>query len=37
MNEIYAWSAVLVITLAATTGDVLLAYSMKKVGDVGEL
>jgi drug/metabolite transporter (DMT)-like permease len=25
------------ITLAATTGDVLLAYSMKRVGDVGEL
>jgi drug/metabolite transporter (DMT)-like permease len=37
MNEIYAWSAVLVITIAATAGDVLLAYSMKRVGDVGEL
>jgi drug/metabolite transporter (DMT)-like permease len=37
MNELYAWAAVAVITLAATTGDVLLAYSMKRVGDVGEI
>jgi drug/metabolite transporter (DMT)-like permease len=37
MNNLYAWAAIAVITLAATTGDVLLAYSMKRVGDVGEL
>ena len=37
MNELYAWGAIALITLAATTGDVLLAYSMKCVGDVGEL
>lgn len=37
MNELYAWFAIGLITLAATTGDVLLAYSMKRVGDVGEL
>ena len=37
MNNTYAWAAVALITLAATTGDVLLAYSMKRVGDVGEL
>jgi len=37
MNELYAWAAIAVITLAATTGDVLLAYSMRRVGDVGEL
>jgi drug/metabolite transporter (DMT)-like permease len=37
MNNAYAWAAIAVITLAATTGDVLLAYSMKRVGDVGEL
>ena len=37
MNELYAWAAILMITLAATTGDVLLAYSMKRVGHVGEL
>lgn len=37
MNNFYAWAAIAVITLAATTGDVLLAYSMKRVGHVGEL
>jgi len=37
MNELYAWAAIALITLAATTGDVLLAYSMKRVGDVGEI
>jgi len=37
MNDLYAWSAIGLITLAATTGDVLLAYSMKRVGDVGEV
>lgn len=37
MNNTYAWEAVALITLAATTGDVLLAYSMKRVGHVGEL
>ncbi len=37
MNEIYAWAAIGLIVLASTTGDVLLAYSMKRVGDVGDL
>jgi drug/metabolite transporter (DMT)-like permease len=37
MNDLYAWAAIAVITIAATTGDVLLAYSMKRVGDVSEL
>lgn len=37
MNDLYAWAAIVLITLAATTGDVLLAYSMKRVGHVGEL
>jgi drug/metabolite transporter (DMT)-like permease len=37
MNELYAWAAVAIVTLAAATGDVLLAYSMKRVGDVSEL
>ncbi|MGB9198437.1 MAG: EamA family transporter [Terriglobales bacterium] len=37
MNALYTWAAIALITLAATTGDVLLAYSMKRVGDVGEL
>jgi drug/metabolite transporter (DMT)-like permease len=37
MRDIYAWAAIGVIILASTTGDVLLSYSMKRVGDVGEL
>jgi drug/metabolite transporter (DMT)-like permease len=37
MNELNAWAAIGFIILASTTGDVLLSYSMKRVGDVGEL
>jgi drug/metabolite transporter (DMT)-like permease len=37
VNDLYAWTAIALITLAATTGDVLLAYSMRRVGDVGEI
>jgi len=37
VNDLYAWVSIALITLAATTGDVLLAYSMKRVGDVGEI
>jgi len=37
MNDLYTWAAIALITLAATTGDVLLAYSMKRVGNVGAL
>jgi drug/metabolite transporter (DMT)-like permease len=37
VREMYAWAAIGVIILASTTGDVLLSYSMKRVGDVGEL
>jgi len=37
VRDAQAWLAIGLITLAATTGDVLLAYSMKRVGDVHEL
>ncbi len=37
MKQTYTWGAVLLIVLASTTGDVLLARAMKKVGDVHEL
>ena len=37
MSEAYAWAAIALITIAATTGNVLLAHAMKRVGDVGEL
>jgi drug/metabolite transporter (DMT)-like permease len=37
VKDIYTWAAIALIILASTTGDVLLSYSMKRVGDVGEL
>ena len=37
MKQAYTWSAIAVIVLASTTGDVLLSHAMKQVGDVGEL
>jgi drug/metabolite transporter (DMT)-like permease len=37
VTELYAWGAIGLIILASTAGDVLLAYSMRRVGDVGEL
>src|SRR5258708_25780731 len=37
VKDVYAWSAIGLIVLASGTGDVLLSYSMKRVGDVGEL
>jgi drug/metabolite transporter (DMT)-like permease len=37
MRDVYAWAAIGFVIVASTTGDVLLSYSMKRVGDVGEL
>ncbi len=37
MRDAYTWAAIALIIVASTTGDVLLSYSMKRVGDVGEL
>ncbi len=37
MRNIYAWAAIGLIILASTTGDVLLSYTMKRVGDVEDL
>jgi len=37
MSDLYAWAAIGLVSVASTTGDVLLSYSMKRVGDVGEL
>jgi len=37
VRDAYAWLAIGVIVLASSTGDVLLSYSMKRVGDVHEL
>jgi multidrug transporter EmrE-like cation transporter len=37
MKPLSIWGAIAAIVLASTTGDVLLARAMKKVGDVGQL
>ena len=37
MKEAYTWAAIGLVIIASTTGDVLLSYSMKRVGDVAEL
>ncbi|HKR86181.1 MAG TPA: hypothetical protein VJS37_18610, partial [Terriglobales bacterium] len=36
-RQLYTWSSIAVVVLASSGGDVLLSYSMKKVGDVGKL
>jgi multidrug transporter EmrE-like cation transporter len=37
MKDTYTWAAIGLVIIASTTGDVLLSYSMKRVGDVAEL
>lgn len=37
MRSVYTWSAIFVVVLASTAGDVLQAHAMKVIGDVGEL
>jgi drug/metabolite transporter (DMT)-like permease len=37
VKDAYAWAAIGLVILASTTGDVFLSYSMKRIGDVGEL
>lgn len=36
-REVYTWCSIAAVVFASTSGDVLLSYSMKRVGDVGEL
>ena len=37
MKTAYTWTAIAFIVLASTTGDILLAHAMKRVGDVSEI
>ena len=37
MRTTYTWAAVAAIVIASTAGDILLAYAMQKVGDLGEI
>jgi uncharacterized membrane protein len=37
MKALYTWCSILAVVTASTSGDILLSYAMKKVGDVGQL
>lgn len=37
MKVAFTWTAIAFIVLASTTGDILLAHAMKRVGDVGAI
>ena len=37
MRTLYTWLSISLIVLFSTTGDVLLAYAMQRVGDLGEI
>src|SRR6266545_2253001 len=37
MKELYTWSAILVLVVESTAGDVLISRAMKKIGDLGAL
>ena len=37
ISNLNAWLAIAAVVLASSTGDVLLARAMKKIGDVGDL
>lgn len=36
MKAVYTWSAIVLIVLASTAGDILISYAMKQIGDLGE-
>ncbi len=36
MKTAYTWVSITAVVLASTAGDVLLAYAMQRVGDLGE-
>ncbi len=37
MRDFYTWASIAVIVIGSTAGDVLIALTMQRVGDVGEL
>ena len=37
MKTAYTWATITSVVLASTAGDVLLAYAMQRVGDLGEI
>lgn len=37
MKTAYTWASIAAVVLASTAGDVLLAYAMQRVGDLGTI
>ncbi len=37
MKPLYTWSAIAMVVVASTAGDILLAKAMRQIGDLGEL
>ena len=37
MRNVYTWAAIIIITFASTAGESLLAHSMQRIGDLGEM
>ena len=37
MKTLYTWSAIALLVVATTSGDILIAAAMKKIGDLQEL
>ena len=37
MKPLYTWSAIAMVVIASTAGDILLAKAMRQIGDLGQL
>jgi drug/metabolite transporter (DMT)-like permease len=37
MKGLYTWTAIVMIIVASTAGDILISYAMKQIGDLGEV
>lgn len=37
MRALYTWAAIIALVLASTAGDILISFSMKQIGDLGEV
>ncbi len=37
MKQVYIWGAIAAVVISATVGDVMQAYAMRKIGDLGNL
>jgi len=37
VKHLYTWSAIVLVVIASTAGDILLAKAMREIGDLGQL